>query len=78
MPDLTSTTRIQRVGRFDGRTRIIRARRRGESWERVRGWVRLTPANVRRLKHEGFSELELRRWGRRARIPMLWLQRHYR
>lgn len=76
MPDLYSTARIRRVGRFDGRTRIVRVRRKG-GWERLRGRVRLTPANVRRLKHEGVSEVELRRWFRRARIPMTWMMHHF-
>lgn len=76
MPDLYSTHRIRRVGRFDGWTRITRVRRAG-GWERVPGWARLTPASVRRLKQEHVREVEVRRWFVRARIPLTWLQRHF-
>ena len=52
MPDLYSTKRISRVGRFDGWSRVSRVRRAGK-WERAHGWIRLTPANARRLEQEG-------------------------
>jgi hypothetical protein len=76
MPDLYSTQRVRRVGRFDGWTRIARVRRVSD-WERVHGWVRLTPDNLRRLKQEDVREVEVRRWGRRARMPMTWLHHHF-
>ncbi len=78
MLDLYSTSRIHRVCRFDGRTRIVQVRR-GDDWERVQhGWgVPLSSTALRRLKYEGVAEVELSRWFSRARMPMSWLQRHF-
>ncbi len=76
VPDLYSLKRVRRVGCFDGWSRIVRTRQ-GKEWRRVRGWVRLTPGNVRRLKQDDVAEVEIRRWFRRARVPVSVLHRHF-
>lgn len=77
MPDLHALERVRRVACFDGRSRITRVRYRTTDWERVRGRVRLTYANVERLRHEHVTEVEVRRWFRRARISMRLLHQHF-
>ena len=58
--------------RFDGRTRVTAVQVRGR-WQRTPRGTLLTHAAVTELRHQGVQQVALRRWFRRARIPLRWI-----
>jgi hypothetical protein len=72
IPD-SSTRSVHRVVRFDGRTKIVALRRPGGEWLPCARVEVFSRDAAKRLKAEGYSEVELRRRLARARIPLLWV-----
>ncbi len=71
-PAMESTFAVARVGRLDGRTRVI-AVRDHDGWRPGTGpWNRTTAEHLRR---GSVSEVLLRRRFRRARVLLAWLPR---
>lgn len=68
--DLVSTHTVNRVSRFDGRTRVI-AVRTANGWQRRRH-IRWTLENVDRLRGS-VREVLLSRNLHRARVPLAWV-----
>jgi hypothetical protein len=75
--DLESTSAVARVGRLDGRSRIVGVSSgAGTGWRRPARREAFTGDAVIRLRSEGVRVVELRRGLRRARMPLAWLPEH--
>jgi hypothetical protein len=72
IPD-SSTRAVDRVVHFDGRTKVVGARKLDGEWRSIDQAVMFDRLTAHRLRAEGYFEVELRRRMRRARIPLSWV-----
>ncbi len=71
---LESTVSVLRVGRLDGRTRVVATYTSPElGWTRVRGRLPFIPRTVDLLRLQGVRSVELRRGFSGARMPLAWI-----